>query len=82
MNITPSNSPEEPPPHKRVRLAPIAVALVVIIIIAFGVCAANLNFEGSTPPIASAAIGVEIVCLIGLVILFIVAIVRNLKSNR
>ncbi len=66
-----------PPLPKRIRLAPIAVALVIIIIVAFGVCAANFNFEGSTPPIASFAIGVEIVCVIGLIVLGVIAIIRS-----
>ena len=31
---------------------PIAAALAVILVIGFGVCAANLNIEGDSPPIA------------------------------
>jgi membrane associated rhomboid family serine protease len=66
-----------PQPPKRIRLAPIAVVLVVIIILSFGVCAANLNLNGPAPPIASVAIGVEIAGVVGLVVLAVIAITRR-----
>lgn len=66
---------------KRIRLAPIAVILVVILIVAFGVCAANLNLNGPTPPLASVAIGVEIACIIGLIVVAILAIARSNRPN-
>lgn len=68
-------------PPKRIRLAPIVVILIVILIVAFGVCAANLNLNGPTPPLASVAIGVEIACIIGLIVVAILAIARRNRPN-
>jgi hypothetical protein len=62
---------------KRTRLAPIAVALVVIIIIAFGICANNFQLERDSPPIVTVAIVTEVLCVIGLIVLFIIGIARR-----
>lgn len=79
MSTPPTDLPPQPP--KRIRLAPIAVVLAVILILAFGVCAANLNLNGPTPPLANVAIGIEIACVIGLIIVAILAIARRSRSN-
>ena len=73
---TPPTVPAPQPP-KRIRLGPIAAALAVILVIGFGVCAANLSIEGDSPPIVKIAVGVEIACIIGLIALMIIALARR-----
>jgi hypothetical protein len=75
MSTQPTAPPPQPP--KRIRLGPIAAALAVILVIGFGVCAANLNIEGDSPPIVNIAVGVEIACIIGLLALMIIALSRR-----
>lgn len=75
-----STSPPPLPP-KPVRLAPIAAALVVIIIIAFGICANNFQLERDSPPIVSVAIAVEAICVAGLIVLAVIAISRRNRPN-
>jgi hypothetical protein len=70
-------STEDQPPPKRTRLAPIAVGLVVVIIIAFGVCAGNFQLERDSPPIVTVAIVTEVICIAGLIVLGIIAIARR-----
>ncbi len=70
------STPERTPP-KPIRLALIAVIFAVIIILCFGVYLANFNLEGPTPPIAQAAVTIEVLCLVGLFVLTIVAIARR-----
>jgi hypothetical protein len=79
MSTTPTNPTPQSP--KRIRLGPIAAALAVILVIAFGVCAANLKLESDSPPIVNVAVGVEIACVIGLIALLVIAFVRNNKPN-
>lgn len=57
------------PPPERVSLAKIAVALVVVIILAFGLCARNLNLEGPSSVIVNIAVAVEVICVFGLFVL-------------
>ena len=73
---TPPTAPA-PQPTKRIRLGPIAAALAVTLVIAFGVCAANLKLEGDSPPIVNIAIGIEIACIVGLIALMIIALARS-----
>ncbi len=75
MSTPPTTPPPQPP--KRIRLGPIAAALAVIFVIGFGVCAANLQLEGDSPPIVNIAVGVEIACVIGLLVLMVIALSRH-----
>jgi hypothetical protein len=75
MSTPPTTPPPQPP--KQIRLGPIAAALAVILVIGFGVCAANLQLEGDSPPIVNIAVGVEIACIIGLLALMVIALSRR-----
>jgi hypothetical protein len=75
MSTQPTAPPPQPP--KRIRLGPIAAALAVTLIIAFGLCLTNFKLEGDDPPIVNIAIGVEIACIVGLLALMIIALSRR-----
>ena len=75
MSTPPTTPPPQPP--KRIRLGPIAAALAVILVIGFGVCAANLQLEGDSPPIVNIAVGVEIACIVGLLVVMVIALSRH-----
>jgi hypothetical protein len=75
MSTPPTGPPPQPP--SRIRLGPIAAALAVILVIGFGVCAANLKLVGDSPPIVNIAVGVEIACIVGLIALMIIALARR-----
>jgi len=75
MSTPPTTPPPQPP--KRIRLGPIAAALAVTLVIGFGVCAANLNIEGDSPPIVNIAVGVEIACIVGLLVVMVIALSRH-----
>jgi hypothetical protein len=74
---TPTPSDPKDTPKEPIRLAPIATVLVVIIIIAFGVCASTLSLQGPTAILTKVAVGTEIACVIGLIVLVVVQVRRS-----
>jgi hypothetical protein len=73
-----STPPTPPPPQpKRTPLAPIVASLIVLIIVAFGVCAANFRLEGDSPPIVNVAMVVQMASIAGLIAVAVIALVRR-----
>jgi hypothetical protein len=78
-----STPPTAPPPPERISLAKIAAVLAIILVLAFGVCTVRVlkNFEGDPGPWPNIAIGIEILCVIGLIVITVIAIARRNNSR-
>jgi hypothetical protein len=75
----PGSESEQPPRRGRSTLAKLAIAFAVTIAIAFGLCSVTLmrSTNAVSGNILPAAIIVEGICAVGLVVVAIVAIVRS-----
>ena len=77
------NIPELPPAGKgRISLAKLAIAFTIIIVLTFGLCSITLINSNSSinGPIFPIAIVIEGICILGLIVVAIMAIVRSFKS--
>jgi hypothetical protein len=83
--IPPNYSPSELPPPKpgRSSLAKLAIIFAVTIGVTFGLCTIALMNSNSamSGPILPAALVIEGICVLGLVVVAILAIVRRSGSN-
>ena len=79
------SAPPTPPQPKRNRstLAKLAIAFTVTIAVTFGVCSITLISSNSAMngPVLPAAIIIEALCIIGLIVIAIMVIVRRLKKD-
>jgi hypothetical protein len=68
-----------PPRRGRNTLAKLAIAFAVMIVLAFGLCSVTLMRSTSavSGPILPAALIIEGICVVGLVVVAILAIVRR-----
>jgi len=79
----PESVPELPPRRGRSTLAKAAIALAVIIIVTFGLCSAVLmnSTSAMSGPVFPAALAIEAICIVGLVVIAILAITRRNRPN-
>ena len=82
---TPQLPEQNPPPAPRTRsaLAKAAIAFAVTIAITFGLCSATLirSTSAISGPILPAAVIIEGICVIGLIVVGILAIARRSRSS-
>jgi FtsH-binding integral membrane protein len=79
----PEQNPPPPPTHGRSSLAKLAIAFAVTIVVAFGLCSVTLMHSTSaiSGPILPAAVIIEAICVVGLIVVAILAIARRNKPN-
>jgi hypothetical protein len=72
-----------PPKHKRSILAKLAIAFAVTIAVTFGLCSITLINSGNpmNGPVFPAAIIIEALCIIGLIVIAIMAIFRKPQNK-
>jgi len=72
-----------PPKRKRSTLTKLAIAFTVTIAVTFGLCTITLISSNSAMngPVLPAAIIVEALCVIGLIVIAIMVIVRRFKKD-
>ena len=80
----PGSEPQLPPRPGRSTLAKFAIAFAVTIIVAFGLCSATLMRSTSavSGPILPAAVIVEAICVVGLIVVAILAIARSVRRTE
>lgn len=80
---TPQQNPVPPPLRSRSSLAKIAIALAVTIVVTFGLCSITLIRSNSaiSGPVFPAAIIIEAICVVGLIVVGILAIARRNKPT-
>ncbi len=84
-----STSPPPPPPQllppepRRSNLAKLAVAFAITIVVTFGLCSITLMSSNNAMngPVFPAALIIEGICLVGLLVVAIMAIIRAIKNN-
>ncbi len=77
---TPPTPPQfRPPKRKRSTLSKLAIAFAVTIAVTFGLCSITLINSGNpmNGPVFPAAIIIEALCIVGLIVIFIIAIFRK-----
>jgi hypothetical protein len=78
---TPPTPPQFfPPKRKRSTLSKLAIAFAVTIAVTFGLCSIALSRDSSSTisgPVFPAAIIIEALCIIGLIVIFFIAIFRK-----
>jgi hypothetical protein len=73
---------EQEPIRQSISLAKLATILAITFAIAFGLCTAGVMRNVNNPGIlVYFALVVEAVCLLGLVVIAILAIIRKIRSN-
>ena len=79
----PENEPTLPPRQGRSTLAKLAIAFAVTIVVAFGLCSVTLirSTSAISGPILPAAVIIEAICAVGLIVIAILAITRRGRSN-
>jgi hypothetical protein len=79
----PEQNPPPPPPRGRSSLAKLAIAFAVTIVVAFGLCSVTLMRSTSavSGPILPAAVIIEAICVVGLIVVAILAIARRNKPT-
>jgi hypothetical protein len=72
-----------PPPPPRTSLAKTAIILAVTIVVTFGLCSITLIRSNSaiSGPVFPAAIIIEAICVVGLIVVGILAIARRSKPD-
>ncbi len=72
-----------PSPGPRTSLAKTAIILAVTIVVTFGLCSITLIRSNSaiSGPVFPAAIIIEAICIVGLIVVGILAIARRSKPN-
>ena len=82
-NLPEQNPPPPPPPRSRSTLAKLAIAFAVTIAITFGLCSAALmrSTNAISGPILPAAVVIEAICVVGLIVVAILAIARRNRPN-
>jgi hypothetical protein len=87
MNTPPAppaeQNPAPPPRRGRSGLAKLTIAFAVTIVVTFGLCSVALMNSNSaiSGPILPTAVVIEGICVVGLVVVAILAIVRNIRSS-
>ena len=76
---TPPQNPVPLPPRTRSSLAKTAIVLAATIVVTFGLCSITLMSSNSamSGPVFPAAIIIEAICIVGLIIVGILAIARR-----
>ena len=79
----PEQSPTPPPPRGRSSLAKLAITFAVIIVVTFGLCSVTLIRSNSAMngPVFPAAIIIEAICVVGLIVVAILAIARRNRPS-
>ena len=79
----PEQNPPPPPPRSRSSLAKLAIAFAVTIAVAFGLCSVALvrSTSAISGPILPAAAVIEAICVVGLIVVAILAIARRNKPT-
>jgi hypothetical protein len=81
MSTPPTPPPPELAPAKKSRsnLAKLAIAFAVTILVTFGLCSITLISSNSAMngPVFPAAIVIEAICIVGLIVVAILAIARR-----
>jgi hypothetical protein len=79
----PEQSPVPPPPRGRSTLAKTAIALAAIIVLTFGLCSVMLisSTKAISGPVFTAAIIIEAICIVALIVVGILAIARRSRPN-
>ena len=79
----PEQNPLPPPPRSRSSLAKAAIAFAVTIVVAFGLCSVTLmrSTNAVSGPILPAAAVIEAICVVGLIVVAILAIARRNRPN-
>ena len=79
----PEQNPPPPPPRSRSSLAKTAIVLAAIIVVTFGLCSITLIRSNSAMngPVFPAAIIIEAICVVGLIVVAILAIARRNRPN-
>jgi len=79
----PEQNPPPPPPRSRSTLAKLAIAFAVTIAITFGLCSAALmhSTNAVSGPILPAAAVIEAICVVGLIVVAILAIARRNRPS-
>jgi len=79
----PESAPELPPRRGRSTLAKLAIAFAITMVITFGLCSAVLmnSTSAMSGPVFPTALVIEAICILGLVIIAILAIARRNRPN-
>jgi hypothetical protein len=79
----PGSEPQLPPRPGRSTLAKLAIVFAVTIVVAFGLCSVTLMRSTSavSGPILPAAVIIEAMCVVGLIVVAILAIAQRNRSN-
>jgi hypothetical protein len=79
----PEPYPPPPPPRGRSTLAKLAIVFAVTIVVTFGLCSATLMHSTSaiSGPVLPAAVVIEAICVVGLIVILILAITQRRRSN-
>jgi hypothetical protein len=79
----PEQNPAPPPPRGRSSLAKTAIVLAATIVVTFGLCSITLMSSTSaiSGPVFPAAIIIEAICIVGLIVVAILAIARRNKPT-
>jgi hypothetical protein len=79
----PGSDPELPPRRGRSTLAKLCIAFAVIIVVTFGLCSVALmnSTSAMSGPIFPAAIIIEAICVVGLIVVAILAIAQRRRQN-
>ena len=77
------SAPKLPPRRGRSTLAKLAIAFATIIIVTFGLCSAVLMSSNSamSGPVFPAALVIEAICVVGLIVVAILAIAQRNKQS-
>ena len=80
-----STPPTPPPPARKSRsnLAKLAIAFAVTIVATFGLCSITLISSNSAMngPVIPAALIIEALCIIGLIVIFFIAIFKKPQNK-
>ncbi len=81
--LLPASDPELPPRRGRSALAKLCIAFAATIVVTFGLCSVALMNSTSaiSGPIFPAALIVEGICVVGLIVVAILAIAQRRRQN-
>jgi hypothetical protein len=81
--IPPASFDARPPKRKRSTLAKLAIAFAITMVVTFGLCSITLANSNSAMngPVFPAAIIIEALCIIGLIVIFFMAIFKKPQSK-
>jgi hypothetical protein len=83
MSTQPTTPQFLPPKRKRSTLSKLAIAFAITMVVTFGLCSITLASSNSAMngPIFPAAIIIEALCVVGLIVIFFMAIFKKPQNK-